>query len=72
MTKEVGMETPWKSTVAGIINIITGGFCLAAGVLLMLSSELVGMLSKIDWSAWQDKMGGHWVNMVPASIANVF
>ena len=55
------METPWKLTVAGIINVITGSFCLVAGVLLMLSSELVGMLAKIDWSAWQDKIGGgHW------------
>ena len=54
------MEKPWKSTIAGILDIIVGAMGLIAGVLLILSSELVGLLNMVDWSSLLNEMGGGW------------
>ena len=53
------MERTWKPTTAGILNIISGAFGIAAGIFVMGVGGMISGLSGVDWSAWE-KWGGTW------------
>jgi hypothetical protein len=52
------MEKTWKPTTAGVLNIISGVWGIAAGILIMVFSGFVGMMGASDWSGLMRQWGG--------------
>ena len=54
------METTWKPTTAGILEIISGVIGIGVGIVVMGVGRFMGTLGGLDWSDFMGEWGGMW------------
>ena len=54
------METTWKPTTAGILEIISGVIGITSGIVVMGVGRFMGALGGLDWSDFMGEWGGMW------------
>ena len=54
------METTWKPTTAGILEMISGVIGIGVGIVVMGVGRFMGTLGGLDWSDFMGEWGGMW------------
>ena len=68
------METTWKPTTAGILEIISGVMGIGVGIVVMGVGRFVGTLGGLDWSDFMGEWGGAWgpgMGDMPSKITEI-
>lgn len=65
------MESTWKPTTAGILEIISGVMGISGGIVVMGVGRLMGILGGIDWSQWSGVWGPGMGDM-PSRLTEIF